>query len=172
MPELIPVLSQEEIDSKIEVVARKISKDYEGSELILIGVLKGSFIFLADLSRKISIPVKVEFIGASSYGDGTSTSGIVRITKDIDVDLSGKDVLFVEDIVDSGVTLSHLIEHINRMGPKSVKVCALLSKQERRRNNVTVDYACHSIPEGFLVGYGLDYAEDYRNLPAIYHLKL
>lgn len=172
MPELVPFLTKEEIDSKIIEVARVISADYKDRELILIGTLKGSFIFLADLARHLSIPIKVDFIRASSYGAGTSSSGKVVITKDISFDIKGKDVLIVEDIVDTGLTLSHLIEYFKSFDARSVKVCALLDKHERRDIAVTVDYACHTMEEGFLVGYGLDYNEEYRNLPAIYHLKL
>ncbi len=172
MPELVPFLTKEEIDSKIIEVARAISEDYKDREIILIGTLKGSFIFLADLARHLTVPVKVDFIRASSYGAGTTTSGKVVITKDINFDIKGKDVMIIEDIVDTGLTLSHLIEYFKSYEPRSVKVCALLDKHERRDVEVTVDYSCHTLEEGFLVGYGLDYNEEYRNLPAIYHLKL
>ncbi len=172
MSELIPFLTKEEIDSKIAVVAKKISSDYKDRDLVLIGALKGSFIFMSDLARQLTIPAKVDFIRASSYGSGTTSSGKVVITKDITLDISGKDVLIVEDIVDTGLTVSHLVEYFKSFDANSVKVCALLDKHERRDKQVDVDYSCHRLEEGFLVGYGLDYNEDYRNLPAIYHLKL
>ena len=172
MPELIPFLTKEEIASKIAVVAQQISEDYKGRDLVLIGALKGSFIFVSDLARQLTIPAKIDFIRASSYGASTTSSGKVVITQDKTLDIAGKHVLIVEDIVDTGLTLSHLVEYFKAFDAKSVKVCALLDKHERRDKEVTVDYSCHRLEEGFLVGYGLDYNEEYRNLPAIYHLKL
>lgn len=171
MPKLIPVISEEEIKEQISRVAKEISNDYEGKKPVLIGVLKGSFIFTADLSRSLSIPSQVDFVGASSYGANTSTSGEVAITKDVSLDIEGKDVLVLEDIVDTGLTLIKIIAYLKRFNPKSVKICALLNKHERRSADITVDYECFAIPKGFLVGYGLDYAEDYRNLPAIFNLE-
>lgn len=172
MSELVPVLTKEEIDTSVKKLADRISEDYKGRELVLIGVLKGSFIFLADLARQISIPVTIEFVGASSYGSDSSSSGSVKITKDISIDIKNKHILLIEDIIDTGNTLANLIDYMKTAGPASVKICALIDKHERRENSVQVDYACHMVPEGFLVGYGLDYAEQYRNLPAVYHLKL
>lgn len=171
MPEFIPVFSKEEIDDRVAEVAHKISEDYKDKQLILIGVLKGAFIFLSDLARKLTIPAQIDFIGASSYGSSASSSGTITITKDIGVDVKGKDVLIVEDIVDTGLTLSHLKNYIKSFDPASVEYCALIDKHERREADVNDGYTCLSVTEGFLVGYGLDYDEQYRNLPAIYHLK-
>ncbi|MCW7755484.1 hypoxanthine phosphoribosyltransferase, partial [Desulfobotulus sp. H1] len=134
-------------------------------------VLKGAFIFLADLVRELSVPCSIDFIGASSYGKEKMSSGHVRITKDVDLDLEGTHVILVEDIVDTGLTLTHLAKHLQNRGAASVKICTLLDKHERRENIVSLDYVCHSIQEGFIVGYGIDYAEQYRHLPAIYHIK-
>ena len=172
MPEFIPVLKKDDIDKMVAAVARKISSDYKDRELILIGVLKGSFVFLSDLIRNLSIPVKVDFVGVSSYSDKTSSSGKIQLTKSIEIDIKNKNVLVVEDIVDSGLTLAWLIDYLMSFEPETVNVCALLDKRERRETQIQIDYSCHVVQEGFLVGYGLDYAEDYRNLPEIYHLKL
>lgn len=171
MTELIPVLSEKEIHTRIQAVARQISEDHEGKKLVMVGVLKGAFIFLADLVRELSVPCTIDFIGASSYGKEQISSGHVRITKDIELDLVGTHVVLVEDIVDTGLTLSHLVKHIENRGAVSVKICTLLDKHERREKNIRIDYVCHSIQDGFIVGYGIDYAENYRHLPAIYHLK-
>jgi len=171
MPELIPVLTKENIDKMVALVARKISTDYKGCELIFIGVLKGSFVFLSDLIRHLNIPVKVDFIRVFSYGSGTSTSGHINLAKGIEVDVKNKHVLIIEDIVDTGLTLTYIVDYIKSFSPKTVKVCALLDKCERRKTNIKIDYSCHVVNEGFLVGYGLDYDEKYRDLPEIYHLK-
>jgi len=172
MPELIPVLNKNDIDNMVARVARKISSDYQDHELILIGILKGAFVFLSDLVRHITIPVKLDFIRVRSYGSGVSSSGNIRLIKEIEMDVNDKDVLLVEDIVDTGLTLSYLIDYLKTFNPKTVKICALIDKHERRDTNIKIDYACHEVTEGFLVGYGLDYNEDYRNLAGIYHLKL
>lgn len=172
MPELIPVLSREEIQNSVAQIAGRISADYQNRELVLIGVLKGAFVFLSDLIRHLTIPVKVDFVRTASYGDGTSSSGSVRLTKALEIDISGKDVVLVEDIVDSGITLRWLVDHLGGFGPESVRICALIDKRERRQVEVHVDYVCNVVEKGFLVGYGLDYAEDYRQLPAVYHLKM
>ncbi|MBL7180164.1 MAG: hypoxanthine phosphoribosyltransferase [Pseudomonadota bacterium] len=171
MPEFIPVLGKNEIQNIVAQIARKISSDYQGQELILIGVLKGAFIFLSDLVRHLSIPVKVDFVGVSSYGSGTTSSGIIRLTRKVEIDLTNKDVLVIEDIVDTGLTLTYIVDYLKTFSPKTVKVCALLDKRERRSQTIKIDYACHVVSEGFLVGYGLDYNEDYRELPEVYHLK-
>ncbi len=172
MPDLTPVIDENEIQRQISKIAKTISADYKGREVILIGVLKGAFIFLADLARRLDLAsVKIDFIQASSYGADTVSSENIVIKKDIDIDIRDKDVIVVEDIVDTGLTLTHLIDHLQGFGPKSIKICAMIDKFERRKTTVTVDYACAS-QDGFLVGYGLDYAEGYRNLPEIYHLKL
>ena len=171
MPELIPVLKKEEIEELTAAVARQISSDYKGRNLVLVGVLKGAFIFLADLVRHLTIPVKVDFVRAASYGSGSTSSGKIELTKEIDIDIEGKDVLVVEDIVDSGLTLAYLIDYLKNFKPETVRVCTLLDKYERRQSRVKVDYACHTVGKGFLVGYGLDYDEAYRELPEIYHMK-
>jgi hypoxanthine phosphoribosyltransferase len=172
MSEFIPVLTKEEIANRVAEVARAISTDYRDRDLILVGILKGAFIFLSDLVRLLSIPAKVDFMCASSYGDSTSSSGRVKLVKDVELDIQNKDVVIVEDIVDTGNTLAYLVKHLKSSGAASVRICALIDKQERRETDVTVDYACHRVEKGFLVGYGLDYAEYYRNLPEVYHLKL
>ena len=172
MPELIPVLKKSDINNMVSQVARRISSDYQDHELILIGVLKGAFVFLSDLMLNLSIPVQVDFIRVASYGSDTSSSGRINLTKAVEIDVKNKDVLVVEDIVDTGLTLSYIIDYLKSFKPKTVKVCTLLDKRQRRQANVKIDYACHIVTEGFLVGYGLDYNEDYRALPEIYHLQL
>ena len=172
MPKLTPVLAADQIQEVVKALAERISKDYQGRELVLVGVLKGSFIFLSDLVRQLRIPVRIDFLQARSYGSGTSSCGTVRLTKDIDVAIRGKDVLLVEDIVDTGLTLNCLLAHLKGFGPRSLAVCALIDKRERREAEVAIAYAGHETRQGFLVGYGLDHAEDYRELPGIFHLEL
>ena len=173
MPEFIPVINKHDIRRQILSIAETISTDYQGRELVLIGVLKGAFLFLADLARELKLKkVKIDFLQASSYGADTVSSENIVLKKDIDVDIRGKDVLVVEDIVDTGLTLAYLISHLKGFGPSSIKVCAMIDKRERRKAAIRVDYACTILDKGFLVGYGLDYAEDYRNLPEIYHMIL
>ncbi len=171
MTTLVPMISREEITQKVKETGQQISLDYENKELILIGILKGSFIFLADLTRVISIDHQVDLVGVSSYS-GTSTTGIIKFTKEPDLELKGKDLLIVEDIVDTGRTLSALLKFFKTYEPRSMKVCTLIDKSERRDVPVEVDYACFHLNEGFIVGYGLDYDQKYRNLPAIFDLKL
>ncbi len=171
MTTLIPMISQEEIAQKVKETGGRISRDYENKNLILIGILKGSFIFLADLTRVITIDHQVDLVGVSSYS-GTSTTGIIKFTKEPDLDLKDKDILIVEDIVDTGRTLSALLKFFKTYQPRSIKVCALINKEERRDVEITVDYSCFNLEEGFIVGYGLDYDQKYRNLPAIFDLKL
>lgn len=171
MTTLIPMISQEEIAQKVKETGGRISHDYENKNLILIGILKGSFIFLADLTRAISIGHQVDLVGVSSYS-GTSTTGIIKFTKEPDLDLKDKDILIVEDIVDTGRTLSALLKFFKTYQPRSIKICALINKEERRDVDITVDYSCFDLEEGFIVGYGLDYDQKYRNLPAIFDLKL
>jgi len=172
MPELIPVLTEEEIDTIVESVAQKISLDYQGKQLILIGVLKGAFVFLGDLARRLTIPVEIDFIRFSSYGNSDSSTGEIKLLSDVTSDIRNKDVLIVEDIIDTGLTMAKLIEHIESFNPKSIRICAFIDKHERRKVDCKADYSCHTATGGFLVGYGLDYAEKYRNLPALYHLNL
>jgi len=172
MPEFIPVLARAEIEKSVAEVAARISSDYHAKELVLIGALKGAFVFLSDLIRQLSIDVRIDFVGVSSYGSQTSSSGKICLTKEIEIDIKDKHVLIIEDIVDTGLTLAYLIEHLKSFDPLSVKVCTLIDKRERREADIDVAYACHVVEEGFLVGYGLDYNESYRNLPGIYHMKL
>jgi hypoxanthine phosphoribosyltransferase len=171
MSELVPVLEKDDIDKIVADVAHKISTDYQDKELVLICVLKGAFIFLADLMRHLTIPAKVDFIGASSYGSGTSSSEKVKITKKIGIDIRAKDILIIEDVIDTGLTVEFIMAYLASFGPSSVKVCTLLNKKERRKASVVIDYIGHEVEKGFLVGYGLDFDERYRNLPDIYHLK-
>lgn len=168
MSEKIKVLiSEEEVEKRIREIASKISKDYAGREIHMICVLKGGVFFMCELAKRITVPVSLDFMSVSSYGDDTKSSGVVRIVKDLDQPLEGKDVLIVEDIIDSGRTLSYLIEVLKGRNPNSVHLCTLLDKPERRVKDVTVDYCCFEIPDEFVVGYGLDYAQKYRNLPYI-----
>ncbi len=172
MPELIPVLTEKEIDRLISSMAQRVSEEYKDKRLVLIGVLKGAFIFLGDLARRLTIPVEIDFIQFSSYGNRDSSSGDVQLRSDISLELRGKDVLIVEDIIDTGLTMAKLFKHLESFNPESIRVCTFIDKHERREVDFKADYACHSIEGGFLVGYGLDYAEKYRNLPALYHLNL
>jgi hypoxanthine phosphoribosyltransferase len=169
---LVPVLAREEIESQIVRVATEISVDYQNKPLVLIGVLKGAFVFMADLVRKLDLSVELDFVGVASYHAGTTSSGKIVLTKPISIDLKGKHVLLVEDIVETGLTLEYLFAYLHAFKPASVKLCALLDKPTpRRRVNVTIDYCCHTVGDKFLVGYGLDCNEYYRNLPALFCLK-
>ena len=172
MADLVAVLKKKEIDLLVTTLARRISSDYEDRELVLIGVLKGAFIFLSDLIRSLTIPAKVDFVRLSSYGSDTSSSKNVRLTKDIEIDIGGKDVLIVEDIIDTGFSLKYLVGYLKQKEPRTIKICTLIDKHERREIDVNIDYIGQTVTKGFLVGYGLDYAEDYRNLPEVYHLIL
>ena len=172
MSELIPLLAADEIHLLVKSMAQRISVDYRGRELVMIGVLKGAFIFLADLIRQLTIPVKVDFLQACSYGAGTQSCGAVLLVKDIGVDIRKKDVLLVEDIVDTGLTVNRMLDHLKSFHPASVGVCTLIDKRERREAEVPIAYAGHVTEKGFLVGYGLDCDEAYRHLPGIYHLKI
>lgn len=165
------LLSEKEIQQKVRALARKISKDFSGREVLLIGVLKGAFIFMSDLARKMTTPVKMEFVRLASYGSQTHSSGKVKITKDLETPLKGKDVLIVEDIIDTGITLKHLFLHLKARRPRSLKVVALLDKPGRRKVDLRADYVGFQIEDHFVVGYGLDCAEEYRNLRGIYVLK-
>lgn len=161
------MLSQEEIENKVAELASQIQKDYEGQDVLLVGILKGASVFVADLMRKIELNVNIDFMSVSSYGSGTESSGTVKILKDLDVDIEGKNVLIVEDIIDSGATLRNLYDTLMTRNPKSLKLCTLLDKPERRRVEIKVDYVGFTIEDKFIVGYGIDYDEKYRNLPYI-----
>lgn len=162
------LLSEEEVNHRISEIAKQISEDYEGKQLHLICILKGGVFFTCELAKRITVPVSLDFMSVSSYGDDTKSSGVVRIVKDLDEPLAGKDVLIVEDIIDSGRTLSYLIEVLKQRSPKSIQLCTLLDKPERRvKKQVQVSYTCFTIPDEFVVGYGLDFAQKYRNLPYI-----
>ena len=165
------LFSQEEIDRRLDELAAEINRDYAGKEPMLISVLRGSFVFMADLTRKITLPCTVDFMAVSSYGKGTTSSGQVQITKDLSDGIEGKDILVVEDILDSGNTLSYLMKLLQARHPASIRLCTLLDKPERRVVPVQADYVGFTIPDEFVVGYGLDYAEKYRNLPYIGVLK-
>jgi len=163
--------SEEQITEKVKELGAAISRDYAGSCPLLLGVLKGSFVFLADLMREIKMPCEVQFIAASSYGNSADTSGTVDIAKTLKFDIENRDVILVEDILDTGVTLTALKEYLKALKPNSVKVCAFLDKAERRMADITADYVGFDCPNDFVVGYGLDYAERFRNLPYIAILK-
>ena len=169
MSEKIRVLLEEEaVDKRICEIADKISQDYAGKEVHMICILKGGVFFTCELAKRVTVPVSMDFMSVSSYGAGTESSGIVRIIKDLDEPIEGKEVLIVEDIIDSGRTLAYLIEILKQRNPKSIRICTLLDKPERRvKKQVTVDYTCFTIPDEFVVGYGLDYDQKYRNLPFI-----
>lgn len=168
MAEKIKVLlSEEEVTDKIKELGEVISKDYAGKEVHLICVLRGGVFIAVDLAKRITVPVTLDFMSVSSYGDGTESTGRIKIIKDLDDSITGKDVLIVEDIIDSGRTLGHLIEMLKTRKPNSIKLCTLLDKPERRVTDVKVDYVGFEIPDEFVVGYGLDYAQKYRNLPYI-----
>ena len=165
------LFSEEELDRKVSELAEQINRDYADKEILLVSVLRGSFIFMADLARKITRPCRIDFMSVSSYGKGTSSSGQVQITKDLSEDISGLHVIVIEDILDSGNTLSYLLRILEQRHPASIRLCTLLDKPERRKVEVTVHYSGFTIPDAFVVGYGLDYAERYRNLPYIGILK-
>jgi hypoxanthine phosphoribosyltransferase len=161
------LIDEETLGARIVELGAEVSADYQGRDLLLIGVLKGAVFFMADLMRHIAVPCEVDFMAISSYGDSTDSSGIVRILKDLDINIEGRDVLVVEDIIDSGLTLSYLMRNLESREPASLEVCALLTKPERREIDVPVRYIGFEIPNRFVIGYGLDFAERYRNLPYV-----
>lgn len=167
---LVLKISQDEIRKRIHALAAQIRNDYRGKDLLLVGVLKGAFIFLADLVRSLDLPVEVDFIRIASYGASTASSGGITLSKDLECTIDGRDVLVVEDIVDTGVTMQWLMAHLQCRHPQSVKICALIDKYERRTVEVPVHYIGFRIPSGFVVGYGLDFAEKYRGLQGIYEV--
>jgi hypoxanthine phosphoribosyltransferase len=165
------MLSEEEIKSKVKELGKRIEADYKGEEVIVVGILNGAFIFIADLIRNIDLDVRMDFMRVSSYGNSTISSNTVKIIKDLDVDIKGKHVLIVEDIIDTGITLTNLVKALKTREPKSLKLCTLIDKPERRKSDIKVDYVGFTIEDKFIVGYGLDFAEQYRNLPYIAILK-
>jgi hypoxanthine phosphoribosyltransferase len=161
------LVTQEDLERRVRELGAEISRDYEGKDLFLVGVLKGAVFFLSDLMRAIEVPCEVDFMAVASYGSSTDSSGVVRILKDLDATIEGKDVLIVEDIIDSGLTLSYLLRTLKAREPRSLEVCALLTKPERREVDLPIRYTGFEIPNKFVIGYGLDYAERYRNLPYV-----
>ena len=165
------LVSEEELKAKVQELGSQITRDYQRKDLLMVSVLKGSVIFMADLMRAIDLPCTIDFMCVSSYGSGTKSSGVVKIIKDLDLDLHGKDLLIVEDILDSGKTLHYITRMLADRGTASIRIATLLDKPERRTAPLTPDYSCFTIPDEFVVGYGLDYDERYRNLPYIGVLK-
>lgn len=165
------LFSEEQLRQKCAELGARISRDYEGKNLLMVSVLKGSVVFMADLMRHITVPCGIDFMAVSSYGSGVKTSGVVKINKDLDIDLAGRDILIVEDILDSGMTLAYLTELLRDRGPASIRIAALLDKPSRRKAEVQPDYVGYVVPDEFVVGYGLDYDERYRNLPYVGILK-
>lgn len=163
--------SEEQLAKRVKEMAEEISKDYCGKDLLVVGILKGSVVFTSDLIKNISIPCEIDFMAVSSYGNSTQTSGVVRILKDLDSDIENKHVLIVEDIVDTGTTLSYLLEYLKARKAASIEIVALLDKEARRTSNISSKYKGFDVPDEFIVGYGIDYAEKYRNLPFIGALK-
>ena len=165
------LLSEDELAAKVAEIGAQISRDYMGKRLVMVSVLKGSVVFMADLMRAVTVPAEIDFMCVSSYGNGAKTSGVVKIIKDLDNDLAGMDLLLVEDILDSGMTLEYIKKLLLGRNPNSVKICTLLDKPERRKADIVPNYKGFEVPDEFVVGYGLDYAEKYRNLPYIGVLK-
>lgn len=165
------LISEEEISKRVKELGKQLTEEYRGKDLLVVGILKGCMLFLSDLVRTIDLPLTMDFMVVSSYGSATKSSGVVRIIKDLEREIEGKDVLIVEDIVDTGLTLSYLIENLKTRNPKSVKVCSLLDKPDRRKAQVDIGYVGFKIADEFVVGYGLDYSEIYRNLPFVCVLK-
>jgi hypoxanthine phosphoribosyltransferase len=161
------LVTQEDLERRVRELGEQISRDYAGKDLFLVGVLKGAVFFLSDLMRSLDVPCEVDFMAVASYGSSTDSSGVVRILKDLDATIEGKDVLIVEDIIDSGLTLSYLLRTLRARDPRSLEVCALLTKPERREVDLPIRYTGFEIPNKFVIGYGLDHAERYRNLPYV-----
>ena len=165
------LISRKTIHEKVKELAGRLSSDYKETEPVFIGILNGAVFFFADIVREVNLPVKIDFIRAVSYGSGMESSGKIQLTKDVEISVKGKPVILVEDIVDTGLTISHIVKNLEAKHPESIKICALINKLERRKVAVQVDYFGFQINEGFIVGYGLDYDEKYRQLPDIYSLK-
>ena len=165
------LVTEDQLREEIARMGRVLAQDYAGKDLLLVGVLRGAIMFIVDLARAVDLPLTMDFMAVASYGASTETSGIVRILKDLDSSIEGKDVLVVEDIIDSGLTLNYILETLRNRNPASLRVCTLLNKAERRRVDVPIDYVCFTIPDEFVVGYGLDFNQIYRNLPFVGVLK-
>ncbi len=165
------LFNEKQLQQAVNRLGKQITEDYLGKELVVVGILKGAQIFMSDLIRKIDMPVELDYMSVSSYGLSTESSGVVRILKDLDLSIEGKHILIVEDIVDTGLTLHYLTENLKSRLPKSIRLCTLLDKPERRKINVLIDYVGFQVPDEFIVGYGIDYAEKYRNLPYVASLK-
>jgi hypoxanthine phosphoribosyltransferase len=168
---LVLLYSRDQIARRVSELAAVISADYAGADLVLVGILRGSFVFLADLIRQLTVSAVIDFIGAASYGSRTQTSGKVTFTRELQVPVSGRDLLLVEDIEDTGITLQAIQKKLNDLGPRSIRICSLIDKRERRLIDIPLDYVGFQIDKGFVVGYGIDYAEQYRNLPDIYRIE-
>lgn len=165
------LIDEDILQAKVRELGAKITEDYKGKDLLLICVLKGAVIFVSDLMKRIDLPLEVDFMAVSSYGSDTKSSGVVRILKDLNKGIEGRNLLIVEDIIDSGLTLSYLIDNLKARGPESVEICTILDKPDRRKANINIKYTGFQVPDEFVVGYGLDYAEKYRNLPYVAVLK-
>ena len=165
------LVTEEQLKEKVAELGAQISRDYAGKDLLLVSILKGAVVIMADIMRAVTIPCAIDFMQVSSYGSGTTSSGLVKIIKDLDQDLSGKDLLIVEDVLDTGITLSNLVPMLKLRNPNSVKICAILDKPSRRKADIKAEYTGFQIPDAFVVGYGLDYDEKYRNLPYVGILK-
>ena len=169
---ILRTISEEEIRQKVATIAQDLTKDYQNREPILIGVLNGVFIFFADLVREISFPHEIDFVRLASYGSQDTSSGTVELTKDVELSIGARPVIVVEDIIDTGLTLSYLVHHLEEKGPESIRICTLINKLERREKAVRIDYCGFEVERGFVVGYGLDYNEKFRNLPYILSLEI
>lgn len=165
------LIDEKDLQAKINELGEKITKDYQGKDLLVVCVLKGAVMFATDLIKRVNLPLEIDFMAVSSYGNATKSSGVVRILKDLEKEIQHRDILIVEDIIDSGLTLSYLVENLKQRNPNSVSICTLLDKPERRQAELEVQYKGFTVPDEFVVGYGLDYAEKYRNLPYIGILK-
>lgn len=165
------LISQGQLEAKIAELGARITADYAGKDLLLVGVLKGALLFIVDLARAIDLPLEMDFMAISSYGAATETSGVVRILKDLETSIENRHVVIVEDIIDSGLTLTYIMDHLRHRGPASLQICALLNKPSRHRVDVVIDYPGFDVPDEFVVGYGLDYRQRYRNMPFVGVLK-
>ncbi len=172
MTEIVPMISEQRLAKKVKQLAKQISRDYKNTTPLLVGVLKGAWVFMADLVRHITIPVNCDFLQVSSYGDATESSGVVKIVTDLKCTIENRDIILVEDIIDTGLTLKYIKDYLSLKRPKTIKICSLLDKPARHKIKVKIDYLGFKVPNKFVVGYGIDYQELYRNLPYIAYVKL